>query len=83
MILFCGFGVLSRINPTTIVALGFSAFTVGSALFLILELNQPFSRRWHMSASIQRGWATARQDQQCSALNRRASSDYGIMMNVI
>ncbi len=43
MILFCGFGVLSRINATTIVALGFGAFAVGSALFLILELNQPFT----------------------------------------
>ena len=43
MILFCGFGVLSRINATTIVVLGFGAFAVGSALFLILELNQPFT----------------------------------------
>ena len=43
LILFCGFGVLSRINPTTVVALGFGAFAVGSALFLILELTQPFT----------------------------------------
>jgi ABC-type antimicrobial peptide transport system permease subunit len=43
MILFGGFGVLSRINATTIVALGFGAFAVGSALFLILELNEPFT----------------------------------------
>jgi hypothetical protein len=43
MILFCGFGVLSRINATTIVALAFGAFAVGSALFLILELRQPFA----------------------------------------
>jgi len=41
LILFCGFGVLSRINPTIVVALGFGAF--GSALFLILELTQPFT----------------------------------------
>jgi hypothetical protein len=32
LILFCGFGLLSRINTTTIVALGFGAFSVGSAL---------------------------------------------------
>ena len=32
-----------RINATTIVALGFGAFSVGRALFLILELSQPFS----------------------------------------
>ncbi len=43
MILFCGFGVLSRINATTVAALGFGAFAVGSALFLILELSQPFT----------------------------------------
>ena len=43
MILFCGFGVLSRINATTIAALAFGAFAVGSALFLILELSQPFT----------------------------------------
>jgi hypothetical protein len=42
-ILFCGFGVLSRINATTIVAVALGAFAVGSALFLILELSQPFT----------------------------------------
>jgi len=43
LILFCGFGLLSRINATTLAALAFGAFAVGSALFLILELNQPFT----------------------------------------
>ena len=43
LILFCGYGVLSRINATTLTALGFGAFAVGSALFLILELSQPFT----------------------------------------
>jgi hypothetical protein len=43
LILFCGFGVLSRINPTTVAALAFGAFAVGSAVFLILELTQPFT----------------------------------------
>ena len=43
LILFFGYGVLSRINATTLDALGFGAFSVGSALFLILELSQPFS----------------------------------------
>jgi len=32
ILLFCGFGLLSRINATTIAALGFGAFAVGSAL---------------------------------------------------
>ena len=43
LILFCGFGLLSRLNATTVVALGFGAFAVGSALFLILELSEPFT----------------------------------------
>ncbi len=43
LILFCGFGLLSRINGTTLAALALGAFAVGSALFLILELTQPIS----------------------------------------
>ncbi len=43
LILFCGFGFLSRITPTSIGALALGAFAVGSALFLILEMSQPFS----------------------------------------
>ena len=43
ILLFCGFGLLSRINPTTIAALGFGGFAVGGALFLIIELSQPYT----------------------------------------
>ncbi|WP_158818411.1 hypothetical protein [Methylocapsa sp. S129] len=43
MLLFCGFGVLSRFNPTSVVALAFGSFAVASAVFLILELNEPFT----------------------------------------
>jgi Protein of unknown function (DUF4239) len=43
LILFCGFGLLSRINGTTLAALAFGAFAVGSALFMILELSHPFT----------------------------------------
>jgi hypothetical protein len=43
VILFCGFGLLSRINATTIVTLAFGAFAVGTAIFLILELSAPFT----------------------------------------
>jgi hypothetical protein len=43
MLLFCGFGVLSRLNSTNVVALAFGAFAVCSAVFLILELNEPFT----------------------------------------
>jgi hypothetical protein len=43
MFLFCGFGILSGTNPTTIVALAFGAISVASAMFLILDLTQPYS----------------------------------------
>jgi len=43
ILLFCGFGILSRRNVTTLAALMFGAFAIGSAIFLILELNEPFS----------------------------------------
>jgi hypothetical protein len=43
LILFCGFGLLSRMNGTTLAALAFGAFAVGSALFMILELSHPFT----------------------------------------
>jgi hypothetical protein len=43
MLLFCGFGVLSRYNATSVAALALGSFAVGSAVFLILELNEPFT----------------------------------------
>ena len=42
VLLFCGFGVLSRLNFTTLAALGFGAFAVASAVFLILEMSDPY-----------------------------------------
>ena len=42
LILFCGYGFLSRITATTFAALALGAFAIGSALFLILELSTPF-----------------------------------------
>ena len=51
MFLFCGFGVLSGTNPTTIVALGLGAISVASAMFLILDLTQPYSGLFRIPAS--------------------------------
>jgi hypothetical protein len=42
MFLFCGFGVLSGTNATTIVALGMGAFAVGTAVFLIIDMSEPY-----------------------------------------
>ena len=47
--LFCGFGLLSRPNATTLGALAFGAFAVGSAIFLILELSQPYTGLFKIS----------------------------------
>jgi hypothetical protein len=43
ILLFCGFGILSRLNVTTLGALALGSFAIGSAIFLILELNEPYS----------------------------------------
>jgi hypothetical protein len=51
MFLFCGFGVLSGTNPTTIVALAFGAISVASAMFLVLDLTQPYSGLFRVSPS--------------------------------
>jgi hypothetical protein len=40
---FCGLGVLSRFNASTLVALALGACAVASAIFLILELSQPYT----------------------------------------
>jgi len=48
LLLFCGFGVMSGLNPTSVVALAFGASAVATAIFLILELNQPFSGLFHV-----------------------------------
>jgi hypothetical protein len=43
MFLFCGLGILSGTNPTTVVALAFGSVSVASAMFLILDLTHPYS----------------------------------------
>jgi len=43
MLLFAGYGVLARLNGTAVVAAFIGAFAVGSAVLLILDLNEPFS----------------------------------------
>ena len=47
--LFCGFGVLSGTNPTTIVALAAGAISVASAMYLILNLSQPYTGHFRLS----------------------------------
>jgi hypothetical protein len=51
MPLFFGFGVMSRLNATSVGALTFGSFAVATAIFLILELNQPFSGLFRIPAA--------------------------------
>jgi len=48
--LFCGFGLLSGTNRTTIAALGLGAFAVAAAIFLILDMSQPCSGMFRVPA---------------------------------
>lgn len=49
LLLFCGYGLLSRLNETVIATLALGAFAVASAMFLIIELNQPYTGFFRMS----------------------------------
>jgi hypothetical protein len=49
LLLFCGAGLLSHLNATTLTSMAFGAFSVASAIFLILELNQPYTGLFHVS----------------------------------
>jgi hypothetical protein len=47
--LFCGYGLLSRMTGTTVGALAFGALAVASAIFLILELSEPYTGLFRIS----------------------------------
>jgi hypothetical protein len=51
MLLFCGFGVLSGFNGTSVAALGLGSFAVASAIFLILQLSQPYAGLFRIPAA--------------------------------
>ena len=50
VIIFFGFTVVAPPNATTVLALVVSAFAVSGAIFLILELDQPFGGMIHISS---------------------------------
>jgi hypothetical protein len=49
LLLFCAYGLLSRLNATVLATLALGAFAVASAMFLIIELNQPYTGFFRMS----------------------------------
>jgi hypothetical protein len=48
-LLFFGFGMLARTNVTTVAVLAVGAFSVGSAIFLIVELSTPYNGMLRLS----------------------------------
>ena len=50
--LFMGYGVLSRANATTIVTLFLGAGAISSAIFLILELSQPYTSAFQLNPAL-------------------------------
>ena len=52
LLLFCGYGVLSRANATVVATLALGSFAVASAIFLILELNQPYTGLFRISPAV-------------------------------
>ena len=51
VVLFVGFGFLTRGNPTVLVALFVGALSVAGAIFLILEMNRPYSGLMKISSA--------------------------------
>ncbi len=43
LLLFCGYGLVSPINATVVGSLALGAIAVASAIFLIIELSQPYT----------------------------------------
>jgi hypothetical protein len=43
LLLFCGYGLVSPVNGTVFVTLAFGAIAVASAIFLIMQLSQPYT----------------------------------------
>ena len=49
--IFISFGIFVRMNLTVIIALSISALALAAAIFLILELNSPFTGLIHVSSA--------------------------------
>jgi hypothetical protein len=49
VLLFFGYGLLSRHNATTVVALAFGSICVSFAIFIIVELGEPYSGLFRIS----------------------------------
>ena len=48
VLLFLGYGLLSRVNAMTVAVLGFGALSVAGAVFLIVDLHRPYAGLIHV-----------------------------------
>jgi len=51
LLMFCGYGLVSPVNRTVVVALGLGAITIASAIFIIVQLSNPYSGAFKLSAA--------------------------------
>jgi hypothetical protein len=49
--IFTSYGLFTRVNPTVLAAMFINAVTASAAIFLILELGQPFSGLMQISSA--------------------------------
>ena len=54
VVLFVGFGLFARLNATVVTALFIGALSVAGAIFLILEMNSPYSGVMQISSAPMR-----------------------------
>ena len=54
VVLFLGFGLFARLNATVLVAFFIGALSVGGAIFLILEMNHPYTGVMQISSAPMR-----------------------------
>ena len=55
LLLFCGFGLTSRMNKMTVSAVALGAIAVASAAYLIVDLSEPYSGLFRVSpAALER-----------------------------
>ncbi len=54
VLLFAGYGALAQLNATAVIATLIGAFTVGSAVFMIIEMNHPFEGTFRIPGAAMR-----------------------------
>jgi hypothetical protein len=51
LLMFCGYGLVSPVNRTVLVSVGLGAITVASAIFMIVQLSNPYAGAFKLSAA--------------------------------